>query len=106
MGWSSIPSMRPAMTALLAILAAIAVIVPLWMVLVIWCFAPKHGGGRPMTTDDELGMAWWNGLRPEGRAHWAALARTGRAKDAWVAARRRNEQEIEAWELSRASQKR
>ena len=60
-----------------------------------------------MATDDELGMAWWNRLRPEGRAHWAALARTGRAKDAWElykAARRRNEQEMEAWELSRASQ--
>lgn len=35
------------------------------------------------TTDDELGMAWWNALTEQERARWAALAGTGRAKDAW-----------------------
>jgi hypothetical protein len=36
-----------------------------------------------MATDDELGMAWWNALSERERAHWAAAAGTGRAKDAW-----------------------
>lgn len=36
-----------------------------------------------LTKDDELGMAWWNGLTERERAHWAALAGTGRVKDAW-----------------------
>jgi hypothetical protein len=34
-------------------------------------------------TDDELGMAWWNGLSEAERANWAKAAGTGRAKDAW-----------------------
>jgi|SRR5271169_385678 len=34
-------------------------------------------------TDDELGMAWWNGLSEPERARWARLAGTGRAKGAW-----------------------
>jgi hypothetical protein len=38
--------------------------------------------GPPMT-DDELGMAWWNGLSEPERAHWSRLAGTGLAKDAW-----------------------
>jgi hypothetical protein len=38
--------------------------------------------GPPMT-DDELGMAWWNALTEQERAHWSRLAGTGRAKDAW-----------------------
>jgi hypothetical protein len=36
-----------------------------------------------MTNDDELGMQWWNGLSEAERVRWAALAGTGRAKDAW-----------------------
>jgi hypothetical protein len=36
-----------------------------------------------MATDDELGMAWWNGLSDRDRTKWARLAGTGRAKDAW-----------------------
>jgi hypothetical protein len=36
-----------------------------------------------MATDDELGMAWWNGLSERERAHWAKAAGTGIAKDAW-----------------------
>lgn len=35
------------------------------------------------TPDDELGMAWWNGLTDQDRTRWARLAGTGRAKDAW-----------------------
>jgi hypothetical protein len=35
-------------------------------------------------TDDEVGMAWWNGLSEPDRARWAALAGTGRAVDAWT----------------------
>jgi hypothetical protein len=35
------------------------------------------------TTDDELGMAWWNGLSEAERRMWAKAAGTGRAKDAW-----------------------
>jgi hypothetical protein len=34
-------------------------------------------------TDDELGMAWWNGLSEAERAKWAKAAGTGRTKDAW-----------------------
>jgi hypothetical protein len=34
-------------------------------------------------SDDELGMAWWNGLTKPERKRWANLAGTGRAKDAW-----------------------
>jgi hypothetical protein len=34
-------------------------------------------------TDDELGMAWWNGLTEQDRIKWSRLAGRGRAKDAW-----------------------
>lgn len=43
--------------------------------------------------DDEAGMTWWNSLTDQERSRWAALAGTGRAKDAWElfkAERRRN----------------
>jgi hypothetical protein len=36
-----------------------------------------------MTTDDELGMAWFNHLTEPERRKWLGLAGTGRAKDAW-----------------------
>jgi hypothetical protein len=36
-----------------------------------------------MSDDDELGMAWWNGLSEAERAKWAKAAGTGIAKDAW-----------------------
>jgi len=40
------------------------------------------------TADDELGIAWWNGLSDE-RAKWSHEAgNTGRAKDAWEAFKR------------------
>ena len=38
---------------------------------------------KPSTNDDELGMAWWNGLTEQERKRWANLTGTGRAKDAW-----------------------
>jgi hypothetical protein len=39
---------------------------------------------QPMTHDDKLGMAWWNGLTEREREKWSALAgNTGRPKDAW-----------------------
>ena len=39
--------------------------------------------------DDELGMAWWNGLTEQERRKWSAIAgNTGRPKDAWEAFRR------------------
>ena len=42
-----------------------------------------------MTTDDEIGMAWWNALTKQERAKWSAIAgNTGRPKDAWEAFRR------------------
>jgi hypothetical protein len=42
-----------------------------------------------MTRDDELGMAWWNGLTEQERAKWSAIAgNTGRVKDAWEAFKR------------------
>lgn len=37
------------------------------------------------TTDEAMGMAWWNSLSDEGRAKWAAKAGTGVAADAWAA---------------------
>jgi hypothetical protein len=42
-----------------------------------------HKMAAPMATDDEAGMAWWNGLSEAERAKWAKAAGTGRAKDAW-----------------------
>jgi ABC-type sugar transport system substrate-binding protein len=43
----------------------------------------------PMTTDDEIGMAWWNALTKQERAKWSAIAgNTGRPKDAWEAFKR------------------
>jgi hypothetical protein len=43
-----------------------------------------------VATDDELGMAWWNGLSEQERARWAKLVGTGRAKDAWELFKRRD----------------
>jgi hypothetical protein len=41
---------------------------------------------EPMTPDDKLGVAWWNGLTERERAKWSAIAgNTGRPKDAWEA---------------------
>jgi hypothetical protein len=41
------------------------------------------------TKDDELGIAWWNGLSERERARWSREAgNTGRAKDAWEAFKR------------------
>jgi hypothetical protein len=36
-----------------------------------------------MTSDDELGIKWWNSLTEQDRIKWSRLAGTGRAKDAW-----------------------
>jgi hypothetical protein len=41
-----------------------------------------------VTADDELGMAWWNNLSEQERRRWAKAAGTGRAKDAWEAFKR------------------
>jgi hypothetical protein len=41
------------------------------------------------SADDELGIAWWNGLSERERARWSREAgNTGRAKDAWEAFKR------------------
>jgi hypothetical protein len=37
-----------------------------------------------MTTDDELGVAWFNSLSEPERAKWLELAGTGRPVDAWA----------------------
>jgi hypothetical protein len=38
------------------------------------------------SADDDLGMAWWNGLSERERAKWSREAgNTGRAMDAWEA---------------------
>ena len=38
------------------------------------------------TADDDVGMAWWNGLSERERARWSREAgNTGRVKDAWEA---------------------
>ncbi len=42
------------------------------------------------TKDDEIGMAWWNGLSERERTRWANLVGTGRAKDAWEAFKRKS----------------
>jgi hypothetical protein len=36
-----------------------------------------------MSTDGELGMAWWNNLTEPERTRWSRLAGTGRTADAW-----------------------
>jgi hypothetical protein len=41
-----------------------------------------------VAADDDAGMAWWNGLTEQERTKWAAVANTGRAKDAWEAFKR------------------
>ncbi len=51
-------------------------------------------GGKPMcracrrdaerqAADDVLGMAWWNELTEQRRAHWLQLAGSCRPVDAW-----------------------
>jgi hypothetical protein len=47
---------------------------------------------QPTTRDDEFGMAWWNNLTERERGHWASLASTGRAVDAWDAFKRGTDQ--------------
>jgi hypothetical protein len=47
--------------------------------------------GKPPSpsTDDELGIAWWNALSNKERKYWMHLAGdTGRAVDAWRAFKR------------------
>ena len=68
-------------------LAAIRAIAPLAMPPVHSVRIPPEA--RMMKDDDELGMAWWNALTDEGRAHWSKEAGdTGRAVDAWKAFKR------------------
>ena len=40
---------------------------------------------REPTTDEAMGMAWWNSLSEDGRSAWAKKAGTGVAADAWSA---------------------
>ena len=57
----------------------------------IWIGADFPAGAAPQgsepamkpTSDDEIGMAWWNALTKQDRVKWSRLAGTGRAKDAW-----------------------
>jgi hypothetical protein len=51
---------------------------------------PSDQGKPPSpSTDDELGIAWWNALSEKERAYWMHLAGdTGRAVDAWRAFKR------------------
>lgn len=45
--------------------------------------------GKSTTTDELLGMAWWNGLDETQRQDWMARAgNTGVAADAWAAFKR------------------
>lgn len=37
------------------------------------------------TTDDEIGMAWWNAISERERAQWLAIASSARPVDAWRA---------------------
>ena len=43
---------------------------------------------RKPSTDEALGMAWWNSLSEESRAAWAAKVGTGVVADAWTAFKR------------------
>lgn len=44
---------------------------------------------RSPTTDEALGMKWWNALTEAQRAHWMARAgNTGVVADAWSAFRK------------------
>lgn len=38
-----------------------------------------------MTTNDEIGMAWWNRISEHERAQWLAIANSARPVDAWRA---------------------
>ena len=41
---------------------------------------------RKPTTDEAMGIAWWNGLTEQERARWMrAAGNTGVAADAWAA---------------------
>jgi len=40
---------------------------------------------RKPTTDEAMGMAWWNSLSEDNRSAWAAKAGTGVVADAWAA---------------------
>lgn len=39
---------------------------------------------RKPTSDEAIGMAWWNSLTEETRAKWSAKTGTGVAADAWA----------------------
>lgn len=53
--------------------------------------APPHGernmtDERKPTTDEAMGIVWWNGLTEQDRARWMqAAGNTGVAADAWAA---------------------
>lgn len=38
-----------------------------------------------MTTDDEIGMAWWNRISERERSQWLAIAGSARPVDGWRA---------------------
>ena len=42
----------------------------------------KTSGGLEPTTDEAMGMTWWNSLSDVGRAAWAAKAGTSVVADA------------------------
>jgi hypothetical protein len=46
------------------------------------CRACRRDAER-QTADDELGMAWWNGLTKRRRAYWLQRAGSCRPVDAW-----------------------
>jgi hypothetical protein len=37
-----------------------------------------------MTADEQLGIAWWNGLTEEQRAYWLREANTAIVAEAWA----------------------
>ena len=39
---------------------------------------------REPTTDEAMGMAWWNSLSDSARAQWSAKVGTGVVADAWA----------------------
>ena len=43
---------------------------------------------RTATSDDQVGMIWWNALTEAERAYWLKRADSARAVDAWRAYKR------------------
>lgn len=43
------------------------------------------GGCADMTSDEQIGMAWWNHVSPSVRAHWLSVAGSPVPADAWAA---------------------